>query len=331
MPYDRARASVIRPGSPWSLLSRLCLGLVLLSTLLLRDTGEAGAVQQAPFAGRWIDVNLSALTATAYNGSTAVYTALVTAGKKGFATPTGTFTIYNQVRMTDMQSAPDSTDPYYVKDVEYVQYFKSGGFAIHANYWQPTSVFGHSFTSHGCVSMTTKNALYFWNFADIGTPVYIHYGAFVPMVKIPAVAGKTQATAKSQLQAAGFKVVTSNRGTADTAPDVVVSQKPTSGLNATKGSTVTIYVAVPLYRAPVGDTSWAPFLVGLTEAAAVERIELAGLRATYINYVQESDLPVSERAAFRAAPPGTVISALTAPEVTLPRDTDYMIVVKRSS
>jgi len=124
--------------------------------------------------GRWIDVNLSNQTATAYEGDTPVYTALVTTGKPGHETPTGTYHIFSRVYNETMVSTTPG-DEYNLSNVYFTQYFTGSGDALHYNYWQPSYVFGSVPTSHGCVGMTYGDAAYFWNFADYGTPVVIHY------------------------------------------------------------------------------------------------------------------------------------------------------------
>jgi|SwirhisoilCB1_FD_contig_31_3930429_length_685_multi_4_in_0_out_0_1 lipoprotein-anchoring transpeptidase ErfK/SrfK len=130
--------------------------------------------------GRSIDVNLSTQTATAYEGDTAVYSAGVTSGRPGFETPTGTFSIVNRVADETMDSSTigiprDSPGGYYLTGILYTQYFDNIGDALHYNYWSPASAFGGYPTSHGCVGMQLDAAAFFWDFADIGTPVTIHY------------------------------------------------------------------------------------------------------------------------------------------------------------
>ncbi len=125
-------------------------------------------------SGRWIDVNLSTQTATAYIGDEPVYTAGVTTGKPGLETPTGTFAIFSRVYNETMVSTTPG-DEYYLENVYFTQYFAAGGYALHYNYWQPASVFGNVPTSHGCVGMGYGDAAFFWDFADYGTPVVIHY------------------------------------------------------------------------------------------------------------------------------------------------------------
>ncbi|HUX87065.1 MAG TPA: L,D-transpeptidase, partial [Chloroflexota bacterium] len=55
-------------------------GLLLIASFFLASPSTAHAQS---FAGHWINVNLSTQTATAYNGSRPVYTALVTSGRPG--------------------------------------------------------------------------------------------------------------------------------------------------------------------------------------------------------------------------------------------------------
>lgn len=129
------------------------------------------------FQGRWVDVNLSTFYATAYEGGTPVYSAIITAGR-GDRTPRGTFWIFYRVRNETMDSAtvgiPEG-DPeyYYLENVEYTQYFKKGGFALHGNYWTPPDRFG-AFSSNGCIGLLNCDAAWFWNFFADGGLVNIH-------------------------------------------------------------------------------------------------------------------------------------------------------------
>lgn len=129
------------------------------------------------FEGRWVDVNLSTFYATAYEGDTPVYSALITAGR-GDRTPRGTFWIFYRVRNETMDSAtvgiPEG-DPeyYYLENVEYTQYFKKGGFALHGNYWTPPDQFG-AFSSNGCIGLMNDDAAWFWDFFAESGLVNIH-------------------------------------------------------------------------------------------------------------------------------------------------------------
>jgi len=61
--------------------------------------------------------------------------------------------------------------PWYLPDVPYVMYFYSG-YGIHGTYWHDN--FGVPM-SHGCINLTIPDAEWLYNFAEIGTPVQIHY------------------------------------------------------------------------------------------------------------------------------------------------------------
>jgi lipoprotein-anchoring transpeptidase ErfK/SrfK len=62
---------------------------------------------------------------------------------------------------------------HYLEDVEYTQYLKEGGYAIHGNYWTPPSEFG-DFTSNGCVGMLDTDAAWFWEHLSEGSMINIH-------------------------------------------------------------------------------------------------------------------------------------------------------------
>ncbi|HEV8636180.1 MAG TPA: L,D-transpeptidase [Chloroflexota bacterium] len=128
---------------------------------------------------RWIDVSVARQWLTLVEGDTPVYSAPVTTGKPSFPTPRGTFQIYSRVPSETMDSLTlgiprGAPEGYYLKDILYTQYFLPGGYALHTNYWQPTSVFGRVATSHGCIGMRRGDALAVWNFAGIGTKVHVH-------------------------------------------------------------------------------------------------------------------------------------------------------------
>lgn len=123
---------------------------------------------------RWIDIDVGSQTATAYVGGEPIYTAPVTTGRASTPTPVGTFTIFSRIFNETMVSTTPG-DSYYLENVYFTQYFAGGGYALHANYWQPDYVFGNTPTSHGCVGMRYGDAAFFWDFADYGTQVVVHY------------------------------------------------------------------------------------------------------------------------------------------------------------
>ena len=117
-------------------------------------------------SSRWIDVNLSAQSVTAYEGDTPLRTFTVSTGLPNTPTVTGQFRIYLRYDSQTM-SGPG----YYLPGVEWVQYFYQG-YALHGTYWHNN--FGRPM-SHGCINMTNADALWLYQWADYGTIVNIHY------------------------------------------------------------------------------------------------------------------------------------------------------------
>jgi lipoprotein-anchoring transpeptidase ErfK/SrfK len=121
---------------------------------------EAAEIDEA----RWIDVNLSEQTLTAYEKGVPVRTTLVSSGLPQTPTPTGQFRIWIKLRYDDMAGAD-----YYIEDVPYVMYFHEG-YGLHGVTWHGN--FGHPM-SHGCVNLPTEAAEWLFNWADVGTLVSI--------------------------------------------------------------------------------------------------------------------------------------------------------------
>ncbi len=115
---------------------------------------------------KWIDVNLSTQTVTAYEGQTPVYSALASTGLWGTPTVVGTYHIYAKYVSTTM-SGPG----YYLPGVPHTMYFYRG-YAIHGAYWHNN--FGTPM-SHGCVNLSLPDAEWFYNWAPMETKVVTHY------------------------------------------------------------------------------------------------------------------------------------------------------------
>lgn len=143
--------------------------------LRIPGTQEALAVQAAPATGqlaeadtpgeKWIEVDLSSQTLTAYAGSTPVYSAVVSTGLPRTPTVTGEYRIYAKYR-----SAPMSGPGYYLPNVPHIMYFYRG-YALHGTYWHNN--FGQPM-SHGCVNLRTSDAEWLYHWAPVGTLVRIH-------------------------------------------------------------------------------------------------------------------------------------------------------------
>lgn len=127
---------------------------------------------------QWIDVNLTLQIVTAYEADQPVYWATTSSGRPGWETPTGIFTIQRRVEKETMDSQTllgrdaERAD-YRVEDVRWTQYFTAEGHALHENYWKPPDTFGVP-SSHGCLGLLARDAEWFWNWASVGTPVFIH-------------------------------------------------------------------------------------------------------------------------------------------------------------
>ena len=140
---------------------------------------------QVPAAGgaeRYVIVDLNAQLAWAMEGAAIVREMPITTGKRGFETPSGEFRVLENgrilnERMTSQRAGfDDPNDTYDVERVLYTQYFAEGGFALHLNYWQPTSVFGNVETSHGCIGMLLEDAQFLWMFGRAGMRVVVRNG-----------------------------------------------------------------------------------------------------------------------------------------------------------
>ena len=119
---------------------------------------------------RWIDVNLTTQTLSAYEGDTPVFTTLISSGTWDHPTVTGQFRIWLEFESQTMDGRLLGYD-YYLENVPYVMYFYQD-YAIHGTYWHNN--FGTPM-SHGCVNMATGDAGWIYNFATVGTMVNVHY------------------------------------------------------------------------------------------------------------------------------------------------------------
>ncbi|MBI5302482.1 MAG: LysM peptidoglycan-binding domain-containing protein [Chloroflexi bacterium] len=128
-----------------------------------------GASPAPPTTGKWIDVNISKQTITAYQGSAPLKAVLVSTGVAWHPTPAGRFAVYTKIKSQTM-SGGYGADSYYLPGVPWVMYF-TGAYAIHGTYWHRN--FGQPM-SHGCVNLTIDDAKWFFDWAEIGTPVMSH-------------------------------------------------------------------------------------------------------------------------------------------------------------
>jgi lipoprotein-anchoring transpeptidase ErfK/SrfK len=114
---------------------------------------------------RWIDVDLSSQTVSAYVGHQPVKTFLVSTGTWRFPTVKGRFWIHTKFEKDDMRGPG-----YFFEDVPYTMYFHKG-YGLHGTYWHAD--FGTPM-SHGCVNLAVEDAKWLFRFAEVGTMVNVH-------------------------------------------------------------------------------------------------------------------------------------------------------------
>ena len=133
---------------------------------------------QRTFAGRWIDADLAEpAMLTAYEDDQPVLTSLTIHGAGPRPTPLGVFRIIRRVANETMNSDTIGIPRfgpggYYLSNVLFTQYFTADGASLHYNYW--SSNWGYA-ASHGCLGLTYDDSAFLWNWASLGTPVYVHY------------------------------------------------------------------------------------------------------------------------------------------------------------
>jgi LysM repeat protein len=113
---------------------------------------------------RWIEIDLSDQTLTAWQGDMVVMHTTVSTGKASTPTVIGRFAIGTKLESQHM-TGPD----YDLPGVPWVMYFYED-YAIHGAYWHAN--FGAP-TSHGCVNMRMEEAQSLYNWATPGTEVYV--------------------------------------------------------------------------------------------------------------------------------------------------------------
>lgn len=115
-----------------------------------------------PFAAgeqRVIEVSLSDQHLWAWTNGQLFLETPVSTGRKGYATPTGTFTIKRK-RWSRYMQGVDESGPWDIPFIPTVQYIR-GAVAIHGTYWHTN--FGRRM-SHGCINVPISEALQLYRF-----------------------------------------------------------------------------------------------------------------------------------------------------------------------
>jgi hypothetical protein len=113
-----------------------------------------------PADARWIHVDLAQQMLVAYEGDRPVFATMVSTGRPGYETPTGTFRIQSKHVSTTMDDPNAGEDAYSIEDVPWTMYFHDSH-ALHGAFWHDR--FGVP-RSHGCVNLAPVDArwLFSW-------------------------------------------------------------------------------------------------------------------------------------------------------------------------
>lgn len=122
--------------------------------------------------GHWIEYNISTYTVSLYDGKKVSWSTDQTAhGKDSTPTITGLYSVWYKVGEQCMPNPP-SSEP--LCGIHWITYWEKSGYAFHEAWWLNS---GNVRTglSHGCVNMYKDDAKRVYDWASIGTPVYVHY------------------------------------------------------------------------------------------------------------------------------------------------------------
>ncbi|MBN1773048.1 MAG: L,D-transpeptidase [Deltaproteobacteria bacterium] len=117
----------------------------------------------------WFDVDTAQQVLVAYRGAEPIFATLISSGRRGHATPRGTYRIWVKLitgRMANEEPSDPDEKPYYLEDVPWVMYFNDD-IALHGAYWHRS--FGHV-RSHGCVNLAPLDARWVFDRAQPALP-----------------------------------------------------------------------------------------------------------------------------------------------------------------
>ena len=142
----------------------------------LRYTPTPADRTDAP--GRHLEADLrEPAMLTAFEDGGPVWSTLTLKGTVTHRTPAGAHKVLWRVpneTMTSERVYPpiprDAPGGYYLTGVLWTQYFTSDGASIHYNYW--SSNWGYA-GSHGCLGVGYNEARFAWEWAEVGTPVFV--------------------------------------------------------------------------------------------------------------------------------------------------------------
>ncbi|MBD3689945.1 L,D-transpeptidase [Nanchangia anserum] len=144
-----------------------------------KDTVIAAGAEKLAYPAapgeKWIDINLSTRTTTAYEGATVVRGPVyMVPGAPETPTVTGRFAVERKVRSDTMRGFNADGTPYKTENVPYATYFYQG-YALHGAPWRSSFGPGAAGGSHGCINLPVGEAGWFYNWAPTGTVVVSHF------------------------------------------------------------------------------------------------------------------------------------------------------------
>lgn len=163
----------------WRAMDETTLGKEYISVFRSYDkNGTLQALDGAASAeakikeGRYVDINLAKQILSVYNDGANMGNYRVSTGKKGMATPTGTFSV--------LKKSKRAWSKRYGLFMPYWMQFTNQGHGLHelpewpSGYKEGANHLGIP-VSHGCVRLGVGPAATVYGFVDVGTPIYIHY------------------------------------------------------------------------------------------------------------------------------------------------------------
>lgn len=117
-----------------------------------------------------ITIDTTSQTLNAWEGGHIINSSRVSTGMYYTPTIKGVFRIYKKYNIQDMKGRYPPYEPYSLKNVPNVMYFYQA-YAIHGAYWH--NAFGYKY-SHGCVNEPVAFSKWLYDWASIGTQVYVY-------------------------------------------------------------------------------------------------------------------------------------------------------------
>lgn len=138
------------------------------------DPATAGLRYRAAPGEKWIDLDLTNSSVTAYEGAKVVggpYA--MVPGAPETPTVEGEYNVYLKYERQTMRGENVDGSKYETPDVPWVTYF-TGSYAFHGAPWRYSFGWNGPGGSHGCVNMPVDAAKFIYDWADMGTKVVSH-------------------------------------------------------------------------------------------------------------------------------------------------------------